>query len=145
MKFALYTISTTMLLASIIRPSLAFLGPQHNHVGRTMLNASSSKLFSTTSKQKLPVVAEESVMSQKAHGTSEKPVRKICDGIAIIARPIGYVTSIGTMPNMPGIGQKLHSYKTSRRGRKNCRPNFMTPLRVPCCLPPPSDVRSTNS
>jgi hypothetical protein len=33
------------------------------------------KLFSTSSGQ-LPVRAEESVMSPKAHGTSEKPVQK---------------------------------------------------------------------
>ena len=34
------------------------------------------KLFSTSTDSKYPVMAEESVMSQKAHGTSEKPVQK---------------------------------------------------------------------
>jgi hypothetical protein len=37
---------------------------------------SASSGTSTTGSKKLPVLAEESVMSEKAHGTSERPVQK---------------------------------------------------------------------
>ena len=45
---------------------------------------SSRAAFTTKLHEKLPIVASEDVMSQKAHGTSEKPVmtdlRWSCDG-----------------------------------------------------------------
>jgi hypothetical protein len=34
------------------------------------------RLFSTNTNSQYPVIADESVMSKKAHGTSEKPVQK---------------------------------------------------------------------
>jgi len=34
------------------------------------------KLFSSSTEQKYPIMAEEKVMSQKAHGTSDEPVMK---------------------------------------------------------------------
>jgi hypothetical protein len=37
---------------------------------------SASSGTSTTGSKKLPVLAEESVMSEKAHGTSDRPVQK---------------------------------------------------------------------
>ena len=48
-----------------------------SHVGRPATSKAFlfNKLFSTA-QDKLPVMAEESVMSQKAHGTSAKPVQK---------------------------------------------------------------------
>jgi len=52
------------------------------------------KLFSTAS-GKLPVVADEDVMNQKAHGTSEKPVQKVsayCDPPLAILAPTTMLT-----------------------------------------------------
>jgi peptide methionine sulfoxide reductase MsrB len=62
--------------------SAAFLGPRASSIRNAASNKSDlnlfSKLFSSNSQvdSKYPIIADESVMSQKAHGTSEKPVMK---------------------------------------------------------------------
>jgi len=38
--------------------------------------AAPTRILSSLASTKLPVMAEESIMSQKTHGTSEKPVQK---------------------------------------------------------------------
>ena len=77
-----YTLSTTLLLA---RSSSAFLSltpaatatstPPSSHHQHHLFNKLFSSTGSTTD-SKYPIMAEESVMSPKAHGTSEKPVQK---------------------------------------------------------------------
>ncbi len=58
------------LLLALASPSAAFMGSASR----------ASRSFVTSTKlqaeQKLPVLCDESVMSPKAHGTSEKPVMK---------------------------------------------------------------------
>ena len=83
MKFVRYALSSSLLLATSLRCAAAFV-PAVVHA-RTPSTAASgrlhllNKLFSssqTTPKDsKYPVMADESVMSKKAHGTSEKPVQ----------------------------------------------------------------------
>lgn len=55
-----------MLSAVMLRPGMAFVPAPGRH------------LYTTTSllAEKLPVMAEEEIMSPKAHGTSVKPVQK---------------------------------------------------------------------
>mmetsp|Transcript_30160 Transcript_30160/g.46240 ORF Transcript_30160/g.46240 Transcript_30160/m.46240 type:complete len:201 (+) Transcript_30160:104-706(+) len=70
MKFANALSVCAMLVASASARS----------VSPTAFVGASSRAFSKTSTvlkaEKLPIMAEESAMSQKAHGTSEKPVQK---------------------------------------------------------------------
>ena len=78
-----YTLSTTLLLA---RSSSAFLSLTPAATATSTPTPSShhqhhlfNKLFSSTGSttdSKYPIMADESVMSPKAHGTSEKPVQK---------------------------------------------------------------------
>jgi hypothetical protein len=49
-------------------------------------------------------VAEEDVMSQKQHGTSEKPVQKNLRWNCDYDLPIVFATLIDTMRNTPAIG-----------------------------------------
>jgi len=74
MKFTKYSLSMAFLFANTLRSASAFAP---SHVGRPASTRAFlfNKLFSTA-QGKLPVTAEEDVMSQKAHGTSEKPVQK---------------------------------------------------------------------
>ena len=68
------------LFAGIVSSSSAFMGPAKSLGGRsntTVQRNLFNKLFSSSANTgKYPVMAEEEVMSQKAHGTSEKPVMK---------------------------------------------------------------------
>mmetsp|Transcript_20273 Transcript_20273/g.30488 ORF Transcript_20273/g.30488 Transcript_20273/m.30488 type:complete len:205 (+) Transcript_20273:87-701(+) len=69
MKVFPSTLTTLLTLGSLARPSMAFLSPSRPAAFYT----SSSNLAMA---EKLPILAQEEVMSQKAHGTSEKPVMK---------------------------------------------------------------------
>lgn len=64
-------LSTALLLAS----ARAFMIPHASHVRGSSLQVF-DRLFSTSTNSQYPVIADESVMSKKAHGTSEKPVQK---------------------------------------------------------------------
>lgn len=78
------SVLTTTIAAASLRTVSAFV-PSHVStraaVGATSATTSLAlfdKLFSTgaeSSTGKLPILADEAVMSQKAHGTSEKPVQ----------------------------------------------------------------------
>lgn len=74
------TILATTIAASL-RTASAFVSPHsgaRSAVGAPTSLALFDKLFSTGADSitgKLPILADESVMSQKAHGTSEKPVQ----------------------------------------------------------------------
>mmetsp|Transcript_8518 Transcript_8518/g.16297 ORF Transcript_8518/g.16297 Transcript_8518/m.16297 type:complete len:215 (-) Transcript_8518:170-814(-) len=80
MKLSISTVMTSLWAAASIRSVRAFLPTSVPHSQR----ASGAPLFlldkmfgSTSAKSsEYPVYAEESVMSPKAHGTSEKPVQK---------------------------------------------------------------------
>ena len=61
-------IPTAPLLAVMLTSAQAFAPPSRRTFTRTALSA--------TQQEKLPLLADEDVMSQKAHGTSEKPVMK---------------------------------------------------------------------
>ena len=62
-------LSTAPLLALMLSPSARSFAP-----APTRAFSRTAALHAT--QQKLPVLADESVMSQKAHGTSEQPVQK---------------------------------------------------------------------
>jgi hypothetical protein len=76
-------LSTMMILGATLRTSVTAFAPHSMGLGRRTVTASATrlnllgKLFGTNSAQssEYPVYAEESVMSKKAHGTSEKPVQ----------------------------------------------------------------------
>lgn len=89
MKILRYALSMSLLLSASLRSASSFVPA----TGRSSIAAASnysaaaaksslnlfSKLFSTSQKTdslKYPILAEESVMAEKAHGTSEKPVQK---------------------------------------------------------------------
>ena len=62
---------------SSVHSSLAFVAPNSKAVNR-MTQRNLFNFFGTTAgSSEYPVIAEEAAMSQKAHGTSEKPVQKI--------------------------------------------------------------------
>merc|ERR1719215_1231494 len=61
------TFYSLMTLASMASPTMAF-----SSLGQSRSFASRTALLS----QKLPIMGGEEIMSQKAHGTSEKPVQK---------------------------------------------------------------------
>jgi hypothetical protein len=76
------TILTMLAVSVALKSVTGFVGPAIAH-HRPSVTATVSqrhlfnKLFSSASSTgKLPLVAEEDVMSQKQHGTSEKPVQK---------------------------------------------------------------------
>jgi hypothetical protein len=75
MKLSSPSLSIALVLASSMRSAVSFvqgqIGGRHSP-GRLFLF---DKLFSTAA-NKLPVMADESVMGKKAHGTSDKPVQK---------------------------------------------------------------------
>lgn len=65
------------VFAGVIGSSTAFMGPGKSIGGRTTSTVPRNlfnKLFSSSAKY--PVMAEEEIMSKKAHGTSDKPVMK---------------------------------------------------------------------
>lgn len=87
MRLSKIDLALTLLVAASLRSARAFIPTSMGRQSRTAFDTFSQrqqshlflldKLFGTaTSSGKLPVIAEESVMSQKAHGTSEKPVQK---------------------------------------------------------------------
>eukprot|EP00980_Cylindrotheca_fusiformis_P028859 scaffold22660_cov127-Cylindrotheca_fusiformis.AAC.13 len=65
----------TFGLTSSLQPSMGFVAPSVRTAGRSS-QRQMFNFFGTASSSKYPVVAEESIMSKKAHGTSEKPVQK---------------------------------------------------------------------
>ncbi|EEC49902.1 predicted protein [Phaeodactylum tricornutum CCAP 1055/1] len=73
------SVALTMTTSSTMRSASAFIPHQQRAAVLPTGGATRAflfdKLFSTSS-GKLPVMAEEDVMSPKAHGTSEKPVQK---------------------------------------------------------------------
>ena len=70
------TLTSTAFLLASLRPTAAFVAPPRGVAPSSRLFLF-DKLFGTTSSSsQYPVYAEEAVMSQKAHGTSEKPVQK---------------------------------------------------------------------
>lgn len=77
-NIALLTAVTATTASAFVSPSVAggvksVAGRSSQGVPRNLFN----QLFSSAANtSKYPVMAEESVMSQKAHGTSEKPVMK---------------------------------------------------------------------
>uniref|UniRef100_A0A7S1Y0G8 Peptide-methionine (R)-S-oxide reductase n=1 Tax=Grammatophora oceanica TaxID=210454 RepID=A0A7S1Y0G8_9STRA len=62
---------SSSILALLVSSTRGFVAP--NAHGRARV---ASRLAMTTSSVKLPLMADESVMDQKAHGTSEQPVQK---------------------------------------------------------------------
>lgn len=62
-----------MLALTLALRSASAFAPIHHP---TRAAAASSAMFATKADSKYPVMADESVMSQKAHGTSEKPVQE---------------------------------------------------------------------
>ena len=73
-----YALATTLLLA---RTSFAFLSVTPVTASRTpspslQQHQLFNKLFSSTTDSKYPIMADETIMSPKAHGTSDKPVQK---------------------------------------------------------------------
>jgi len=69
MKFL--TSSVLVALSLAVRSASAFVPP---HVTSAAAISSTAKF--ATKADKLPIMAEEAVMSPKAHGTSEKPVQE---------------------------------------------------------------------
>jgi hypothetical protein len=75
-----YPISTALLLAASTARSVVAFAPRRGAAPSSRLFLM-DKLFGTDVKasnnnNKYPIYADESVMSQKAHGTSEMPVQK---------------------------------------------------------------------
>lgn len=76
--------SLTMGAVSLLRSSVYGFGPSFSRYGPNVsarTNNTQRKLFemfgsATAKNSKYPIIAEEEVMSQKGHGTSEKPVQK---------------------------------------------------------------------
>lgn len=83
---------STLLFASTMRMSAAFLSsggwnlsssasiatattPKYMVFDKLFGNTESSSTSTSSQQKKYPILADESVMSQKAHGTSEKPVQ----------------------------------------------------------------------
>lgn len=81
MKFsnvAILTAATATTTAAFVMPSatraMAARSSSSEALPRNLFNQLFSSATETTGKY--PIMAEEAVMSQKAHGTSEKPVMK---------------------------------------------------------------------
>jgi hypothetical protein len=80
--------SFTMFAAAVsstMISSLAFVAPSVKAVGRSSVTKRGLfNLFGKANTGQYPIYSGEDVMSQKAHGTSEKPVQKDlrwnCDG-----------------------------------------------------------------
>ena len=62
-------------VSTSMHSSAGFVAPSVKSVGKNT-QRQLFNFFGTASSSKYPVYAEETVMSQKAHGTSEKPVQK---------------------------------------------------------------------
>lgn len=85
MKLLNATMTTIMTITSAIRSVTSFV-PSVVAIGKTPSSSSSTlqrhslfnQLFSTsaTSNSKYPIMADESIMSKKKHGTSDAPVQK---------------------------------------------------------------------
>jgi len=72
-NYVLVAAATASTASAFMGPSAAkSVRPSSQAVPRNLFN----KLFSSSADTKYPIMAEEAVMSQKAHGTSEKPVMK---------------------------------------------------------------------
>ena len=67
---AVFTAAMSSSSTAFTAPSIKAAG-RANNVQRSMFN-----FFGSASTGEYPIMAEDSVMSQKAHGTSEKPVQK---------------------------------------------------------------------
>ena len=75
------SIMSTLVAAASLRTVSAFVSKSPHHAANNVRGGGLfllDKLFGSTAAQNspYPVYAEESVMSKKAHGTSEKPVQK---------------------------------------------------------------------
>ena len=68
MKFSRVLLISLMVRASAFVPRTAAAKPRSLNLF--------NKLFSSSTDSKYPVMADESVMSQKKHGTSDAPVQK---------------------------------------------------------------------
>jgi hypothetical protein len=66
----------TLFALSTATSVQGFVAPSVKSAGKTVSQRQMFNFFGTASSSKYPVYAEEAVMSQKAHGTSEKPVMK---------------------------------------------------------------------
>lgn len=83
MNFSKSAVAIALLMATSLRSASSFATPSMFGVAARRGAAGNGaarlflfdKLFSTAS-GKLPVMADEAVMNEKAHGTSEKPVQK---------------------------------------------------------------------
>lgn len=69
-NLAVFTAAMSSSSTAFTAPSIKAAG-RANNVQRSMFN-----FFGSASTGEYPIMAEDSVMSQKAHGTSEKPVQK---------------------------------------------------------------------
>lgn len=126
-----YALSTTSLLltASAFMPSSVIRTTTAAHTGRSRLHLF-NKLFSssgssteTTSKKKYPILADESIMSPKEHGTSAQPVQKnlrwncdydtadrICNFNRHYAEYAGYWTSTDFLKAAKDASQPVQFY-----------------------------------
>jgi hypothetical protein len=76
-KIEMKLLSTMMILGTTMRTAAAFMPAsvaRHTSASTTRLHLL-GRLFGTGVSSEYPVYADESVMSKKAHGTSEKPVQ----------------------------------------------------------------------
>lgn len=111
MKFLRYALSASLLVA-YPRTAVSFvpssLSNNHRNAIRVQLFGSD-----TSNTQKYPVMAEESVMSKKAHGTSDRPVQsqlrwkcdfetadRICNFNRHYAEYAGYWTTTDFLPTV---------------------------------------------
>jgi len=63
-------------VSSCIQSSAGFVAPSVKSVGKNTQRQLFNFFGTSAASSKYPVMAEEATMSQKAHGTSEKPVQK---------------------------------------------------------------------
>mmetsp|Transcript_12819 Transcript_12819/g.36875 ORF Transcript_12819/g.36875 Transcript_12819/m.36875 type:complete len:215 (-) Transcript_12819:54-698(-) len=77
LNVAFVAAAATTTVSAFASPSVPRSIGSRSSTGRSLQRNLFNKLFSSSSNtSKYPVVADESVMSKKAHGTSEKPVMK---------------------------------------------------------------------
>uniref|UniRef100_A0A7S3DWM7 Peptide-methionine (R)-S-oxide reductase n=1 Tax=Entomoneis paludosa TaxID=265537 RepID=A0A7S3DWM7_9STRA len=70
-----FAAAASLQRSAAFAPSIARGGAFAGNTSTSRLNLL-NKLFGSTSTEGLPIMAEETVMNQKAHGTSDKPVQK---------------------------------------------------------------------
>lgn len=70
-NFAMLAVTLSSFSNAFTAPSVRAAGRVNNNVQRSLFN-----FFSSAQSGEYPIMADESVMSPKAHGTSEKPVQK---------------------------------------------------------------------